>query len=1353
MHRTPQSFSTGALPGISKKGPFRKDGLHQSGNWVIAHKGHGISPGSTRGSWQVPSSPTEAMIASWPRWAIPGFLEQIPPRLEGCRQRLLAAEIELRRAEKAGGLEVGNASTPQEEAETKSVVQDLPILKAPEETTDEYADMPQEAVWILDQVGELEGQFTELNSKLQELEVSHATARKLKSQYAEDAGTCFAAMIELSSRVTALTEQLKASQGTAGALRGKLGQAIGNTQRLQKQVAEGHSVAMRLKEKLASARAIAERYKGDWEAVTEDHTQLRAQHESLSNAKFVLEKDAAAHKGQLAKADASQVELRGELDRAEERIETLAAESKAKDASLRELQSALASEKEAALKALPPPPDPMAIRTEAATVARLVVKDWLRTAAPEPTPTEPPPAEPTPMDFAAAQASSAELAELRAQLQDLQLAKEAASSDASSLRAQLEQEKAAALQLAEAAREKEASLLKLSEESREKDQTIQKLADAAQEKDVSLQKLSSDSREKDATIQELQEALELQKERARSQADASEDDLRKELARVEEQLDELAKQGREKDAALQQLQEMAEAEKADAQSKAEASEAQLAAERKRAEEQLEQITGESKAKDASLEQLSADMEALKAKAQEDHAQAAASQEELRGELSRAVDELEQVSSQSREKDALIQQLQAASEAEMATAHSNAEADAGREQLSGEVSRLNAELEQAATAKKEQDASLQRLQAELDASAKTQSEADAQGEQMKGEIARLEDDNSEKDFACEIFHRFPPCCVAISWLELTDASMDPTSGAVEVVAATDDTEGAGSDDNAGDDERYAKAESVSDNIPKMSADRHTDMEEMIVGVLSRMKPVRPDIVRAVRAGRVTFCCGRALRSSRRRRPGGFQTSFQTGKIDEFWSHSWHGSRWSKIVTVTYLNNGLIAPLIASVCAMISASLFVAGVLPMAFFEATQKPPYIAQYPLVSYWSKATGFAVYCFVLLLWQRRKGIFLDTLCIKQDDNKWKALALLSMPALLKSSDSLLVLWDPTYTRRLWCCFEIAAFLHSRPPGQKPKIRVRPTLLGVGFISMLVALASLLLALAFVPAGEDKELARLEVMWPLMAGCSFVAFYFSVMKLREFFRFVEMMESELQQFRLDSCSCQCCDTNHKYSQTCDRRILKICITKWFGSIDLFEDLMRSEVLACLTEQLATSILTYREFVVMSLPIFWHHLDTASEPLDWFLRPTSGHTAYLHRELKALAREVLRGIGWSFAALPILFLVTSRLSCLLRRRIGQSNAAKICWDVLIICGILLVAISLFVAFLVLEQLCTLELPGPVVFDAILFACAFLLFRVLPVPMRLKAQAGQEHEGHGADISASPGEMEVSEPAERTHIQL
>ena len=155
-------------------------------------------------------------------------------------------------------------------------------------------------------------------------------------------------------------------------------------------------------------------------------------------------------------------------------------------------------------------------------------------------------------------------------------------------------------------------------------------------------------------------------------------------------------------------------------------------------------------------------------------------------------------------------------------------------------------------------------------------------------------------------------------------MHPTPEATEVVAVVDDTEGADSDDNASTDDSTAKTESVSDNMSKMSSeDRKAKMEEMVVEVLSKMMPAKPDITRAVRAGRATWCCGRALRSSKGR-PGGFNASFQPGNIAEFWSHSWHGNRWSKIVTAMYLNNGLIAPLIATICAMIAAHLFVAGV---------------------------------------------------------------------------------------------------------------------------------------------------------------------------------------------------------------------------------------------------------------------------------------------------------------------------------------------------------------------------------------------------------------------------------------------
>ena len=196
-----------------------------------------------------------------------------------------------------------------------------------------------------------------------------------------------------------------------------------------------------------------------------------------------------------------------------------------------------------------------------------------------------------------------------------------------------------------------------------------------------------------------------------------------------------------------------------------------------------------------------------------------------------------------------------------------------------------------------------------------------------------------------------------------------------------------------------------------------MEEMMVEVLCDMKPRAPDIIRAVPAGRALRCCGRAFR---RKSPMLFRGSFPTDKIHEFWSHSWHGNSQIKVVTALFLNNGKIAPLIATAIALIAVILYTAGLLPMRFHGGI--PTSIPKYPRASYWAKAVGFVVFCICLLCWQPAKSVFVDVLCINQYDPKQKSLALFSMPAFLKASESLLVLWDPTYTRRLWCCFEIAA-------------------------------------------------------------------------------------------------------------------------------------------------------------------------------------------------------------------------------------------------------------------------------------------------------------------------------------------
>ena len=231
----------------------------------------------------------------------------------------------------------------------------------------------------------------------------------------------------------------------------------------------------------------------------------------------------------------------------------------------------------------------------------------------------------------------------------------------------------------------------------------------------------------------------------------------------------------------------------------------------------------------------------------------------------------------------------------------------------------------------------------------------------------------------------------------------------------------------------------------------------------------------------------------------------------------------------------------------------------------------------------------------------------------------------------------NPSYTRRLWCCFEIAAFLRTRESGQKAHVIVRPTLLGPGFISIPVALSCMVLGMGFVPTGEKNN--DHAVMWPAMAAIAAVVFYWSVAKMREFFRSVETLHHELKQFQCEDCLCYCCSIGHATvdGQTllCDRRILLSCITRWFGSVQAFDSVVRSEVLTCLTEQLASQVFTYKEFVVMAVPVLWLHMDDASTPLDWILRPADGHTVWVDYEMKISARAILRGVGGTFGNVPL----------------------------------------------------------------------------------------------------------------------
>ncbi|CAK9008299.1 unnamed protein product [Durusdinium trenchii] len=93
------------------------------------------------------------------------------------------------------------------------------------------------------------------------------------------------------------------------------------------------------------------------------------------------------------------------------------------------------------------------------------------------------------------------------------------------------------------------------------------------------------------------------------------------------------------------------------------------------------------------------------------------------------------------------------------------------------------------------------------------------------------------------------------------------------------------------------------------------EKAVATYVARMEVLTPDVVRVTRAYNAFRGCGKALRPQNHEDL--HKDSFVRERISSFWSHSWHGPCWRKILSLFMRYNGLAAVLIgcssASECA--------------------------------------------------------------------------------------------------------------------------------------------------------------------------------------------------------------------------------------------------------------------------------------------------------------------------------------------------------------------------------------------------------------------------------------------------------
>ncbi|CAE7215959.1 unnamed protein product [Symbiodinium microadriaticum] len=429
-------------------------------------------------------------------------------------------------------------------------------------------------------------------------------------------------------------------------------------------------------------------------------------------------------------------------------------------------------------------------------------------------------------------------------------------------------------------------------------------------------------------------------------------------------------------------------------------------------------------------------------------------------------------------------------------------------------------------------------------------------------------------------------------------------------------------------------------------------------IASMEPTRSEIIRGVPVHCALQGCGQALRGRLGRRRL-FQLSRPTRRIDEFWSHSWHASGWMKYVTACYLNTAAIAAAFGMAGALLGFVLFAGGALPATVennFCTTQ-------------WAVFIGVTFYCLSLMCWRVRRLVFLDLLCIDQDDETLKGEAMISMGAILKSSASMLVLWDPSWVQRFWCVFELASFLRSRKHSATASqhLSIRPNLMGPVFFAGQAGLVVLVLAW---PLLIDALGSSLEAMTLTLSTGLVPCFLCLVHIARNFCCNLDTLQHQLAKFRVSDAMCWCCTVDHVDDETgeplfCDREIMLRCIGIWFGSSTDFEHLVQGHVRTTLLQRLTSPVYLYQQIVLACSPVMWLFCDRLA-------------TLVAHDEALFGVPVLLGGLAWWLLVIPSLVLMGLGVAYKFR-------AKQACWvlDLLFSLAVLVVPSAILAAFVLL----------------------------------------------------------------------
>ncbi|OLQ06541.1 hypothetical protein AK812_SmicGene10137 [Symbiodinium microadriaticum] len=317
-------------------------------------------------------------------------------------------------------------------------------------------------------------------------------------------------------------------------------------------------------------------------------------------------------------------------------------------------------------------------------------------------------------------------------------------------------------------------------------------------------------------------------------------------------------------------------------------------------------------------------------------------------------------------------------------------------------------------------------------------------------------------------------------------------------------------------------------------------------------------------------------------------------DNFLSHDWKTSGLLKYLSLLILFNAKAAAIASVLISVLVGTLRMMTVLPNLV------------------WTELLCFAFFYVVLVFWQNLlawlrlpRMVFLDKLCIPQDDEEKKAQCIRGLACYLDCARTLTVLWSDRYFSRLWCVFEMASFLRHR---SKPSIQFLPVEL-----SLLVSLGGVSYSVMHLIHGLHNELVNVqnqddegptEGLRQLagLSGLLMTVFYITVacfnylgLQLMNKFR---LLPKQLHRFDARKAECFCCSVGHVDPCTgapipCDRKLIMTKIERWYDvsrnadATDVGPDSCITEFNNLVRKELAD---TFLAMTASANPVFWKYI-------------------------------------------------------------------------------------------------------------------------------------------------------------------